>query len=121
LVFNYGFFDSSKPYFIYHFIRGETDYILGTTSYNEFLAEYKFKGVNVEEQELNLSQSEKQDMWEALYVNALPENREYRYNYFYDNCSTRPRDIIENYTKGEINYQPTTKSQSYRDLVNECT
>ncbi|MFA6701703.1 MAG: DUF4105 domain-containing protein [Dysgonamonadaceae bacterium] len=121
LVFNYGFFDSSKPYFIYHFIRGETDYILGTTTYSEFLAEYKYKGVNVEEQELSLSQSEKQDMWEALYINALPENREYRYNYFYDNCSTRPRDIIENYIKGEINYQPTAKSQSYRDLVDECT
>ncbi|MDD2243000.1 MAG: DUF4105 domain-containing protein [Dysgonamonadaceae bacterium] len=121
LVFNYGFFDSSKPHFIYHFVRGETDYILGITSYSEFLAEYKYKGVEVVEQELNLSKSEKQEMWNALYLNALPENREYRYNYFYDNCATRPRDIIENYIKGEVRYTPTDKPQSYRDLVDECT
>jgi len=119
-VFNYGYFDSSQPNFIYHFVRGETDYILGVTSFEEFLSEYAYKGQQVIAQELNLTTDEKQQLYEALYVNALPENRKYRYNYFYDNCSTRPRDMVEKYTKGELKYPPTPREQTYRDLVHEC-
>ena len=119
-MFNYGFFDTSEPNFIYHFMRGETDYVLGVTSYEDFLFEYKFKGVEVVQQELNLTQIEKQALWEALYINSLPENRQYRYNYFYDNCATRPRDMIEKYINGKVIYPPTAKPQSYRDLVDEC-
>lgn len=118
-VFNYGFFDSSQPGFIYNFVRGRTDYILGVTSFADFLYEYNAKGQQVVEQQLNLSQHEKQLLYNALYENALPENRGYRYNYFYDNCATRPRDMVEKYMEGVVQYPPTVKSQSYRDLVHE--
>ncbi len=80
-VFNYGYFDSSQPDFLYHFLRGETDYILGVTSFDDFLLENQLKGVEVITQELNLTQAQKQQLWEELYINALPENRKYRYNY----------------------------------------
>lgn len=119
-VFNYGFFDMSQPYFMYHFIKGKTDYILGVQSFDNFINSYGYKGVEVVKQKLNLSQEEKQQLWEALYINHLPENREYRYNYFYDNCVTRPRDLIEIYTTGEIIYPDDIKVQSYRDLIHEC-
>jgi hypothetical protein len=119
-VFNYGYFDSSQSNFIYHFVRGETDYILGVTSFEEFLPEYAYKGQQVIAQELNLTPDEKQQLYEALSVNALPENRGYRYNYFYDNCSTRPRDMVEKYTKGVLQYPPTPREQTYRNLVHEC-
>ena len=85
-VFNYGFFDMSQPYFMYYFIRGKTDYVLGVQSFDDFVYSYGYKGVEVVKQQLNLSKTEKQNLWEALYINHLPENREYRYNYFYDNC-----------------------------------
>lgn len=119
-VFNYGYFDSSQPNFIWHFVRGETDYILGVTKMDQFLFEYGRKGQGVFEQELNLTKEEKQSLFEALYINALPENRGYRYNYFFDNCATRPRDMIEKYTSGIIQYPPTVKEQSFRDLLHEC-
>jgi hypothetical protein len=119
-VFNYGYFDSSQPHFIYNFVRGKTDYILGDTTFEHFLLEYEYKGQQVAEQELNLLPFEKQQLYEALYINALPENREYRYNYFYDNCTTRPRDLIEKYTNATIQYPPTPERQTYRDLVHEC-
>lgn len=119
-VFNYGYFDSSQPHFIYNFIRGKTDYILGGLPFEAFLNEYGYRGQQVVEQELNLSPAEKQQLYHALMVNVLPENREYRYNYFYDNCSTRPRDMVEEYTEGIIQYPPTGSDQSYRDLVHEC-
>ncbi|HBC37349.1 MAG TPA: hypothetical protein DC016_00535, partial [Porphyromonadaceae bacterium] len=74
----------------------------------------------VYEQELNLAQPEKQQLWEALYLNHLPENRGYRYNYFYDNCATRPRDMVEKFAGGKIIYPPTKEGQTYRDLLHEC-
>jgi len=119
-VYNYGFFDPSQPHFIYHFVRGETDYILGVTSFHDFLYEYEYKGQQVTEQEIHLFPGEKQQLYEALFLNALPENRGYRYNYIYDNCSTRPRDMIEKYVDGVIQYPPATGEQSYRDLLHEC-
>src|SRR5690554_4482720 len=54
-VFNYGYFDSSQPRFIYHFIRGETDYVLGVITYDQLMAEYGYKGQEVIEQEINLT------------------------------------------------------------------
>lgn len=120
VVFNYGYFDSSQPNFIYNFVRGKTDYVLGDIPFEAFLNEYGYRGQQVVEQELNLSSTEKQRLYDALTINALPENRGYRYNYFYDNCSTRPRDMIEKYTDGTIQYPPTAPDQSYRDLVHEC-
>ena len=120
LVYNYGFFDSSQPHFYYNFVRGKTDYILGVTTFADFLFEYDHKGQQVIEQEIAFSSVEKQQLYEALFVNALPENRSYRYNYFFDNCSTRPRDMIEKSIKGTIHYPPTPQEQSYRDLLHEC-
>lgn len=120
VVFNYGFFDSSQPNFVYHFVRGETDYILGVTSFEDFISEYRDKGVSVWQQPLNLSLGEKQALWKALYINSLPENRSYRYNFLYDNCATRPRDMVEKYVEGKIIYPQTADNQSYRNLLHEC-
>lgn len=62
------------------------------------------------EQELNLSAEEKRQLYDALYINALPQNRGgYRYNYFYDNCATRPRDMVEKFTDGKLNISPHLK------------
>ena len=119
-VFNYGFFDSSKPNFIIKFMRGETDYILGVQSLEQFIEDYRERGVEVIEQELNMTRGEKQKMWDSLYINQLPENREYRYNFLYDNCVTRPRDLIETFIEGEIVYPIDKKEQTYRDLIHEC-
>lgn len=119
-VFNYGYFDTTQPNFLYHYMRGKTDYVLGVVPLDSFLKEYREKGVEVVEQELNLSQAEKQVFWEALYINSLPENRRYRYNNFYDNCVTRPRDLIEKYTVGKVVYPKDHKIQTFRDLIHEC-
>lgn len=119
-VFNYGYFDMSKPNFMWLFVRGETDYVLGATPMEQFMAEYGQQGRGVVEQELNLTFAEKQELFDALYINSLPENRSYRYNFFFDNCATRPRDMIEKYTTGTIQYPPTAKEQSFRDLLHEC-
>lgn len=121
LVFNFGMFNTRKDYFILLFIKGETDYMVMAYDYDIYLEDQVDKGAGIVEQVFNITQEERQNIFDALVVNTLPENREYRYNYFYDNCSTRPRDIIERYIKGEIQYTPTNKEQTFRNLVHECT
>ncbi|GAB6012606.1 lipoprotein N-acyltransferase Lnb domain-containing protein [Viscerimonas tarda] len=125
-VFNYGIFDFNKPNFTFRFMKGETDYMVAGYPFEYYLEEYKTRGVASYEQRLNLTQQEKQAIWDALYVNALPANREYRYNFFFDNCATRPRDIIEKNINGHIKYAAedellVRKRQTFRDLVHECT
>lgn len=120
VVFNYGLFSFDSPNFMFRFIKGETDYMVGAEDFNRYIAEYKLRGVDVTEQRLNITQQEKQKIFDALVINSLPQNRVYRYNYFYDNCSTRPRDIIANNIDGIIHYNPTNKEQTYRDLIHEC-
>jgi len=62
----------------------------------------------------------KTNSMEALYINSLPENRSYCYNFLYDNCATRPRDMVEKYVEGKIIYPKTTDNQTYRNLLHEC-
>ena len=121
VIFNYGIFDFSKPNFTYRFAKGETDYKLGTQDFRDFMIEYEMRGSEVVEQVLILDSIEKNKIWEALVVNSLPENRVYRYSFFFDNCATRPVAIIENNVSGEVKYYDPDKPVTFRDLINYCT
>lgn len=103
-VFNYGMFSFNTPHFIYRFVKGETDYELGVTRYPYFEGSYAMRGSSVYQQTLNLTISEKQELRRLLEENYLPENRVYRYNFFYDNCTTRARDVIERCIEGKVVY-----------------
>ena len=121
LVFNWGLFNFNKPYFVLRFVFGLTDYELGTINYEYFVPYYRKWGSSVTEQVINLTNDEKRNLQKALAENLKPENKVYRYNYFYDNCSTRPRDIIERSLNGKVewtdreDYKPT-----FREMVREC-
>ena len=121
VVFNYGMFNFNKPHFIFRFILGQTDYELGVEEYQDFQTNYSYENRSVEEQVLNLTEAEKQKLYELLLVNYMPENRTYRYNFFYDNCSTRPRDKIEESINGKVSYLPYNEVKSYRDLIHQYT
>jgi hypothetical protein len=121
VVFNYGMFSFRKPHFILRFSLGQTDYELGVEDYSSFVEEYELENRSVEEQVLNLNPTEKKHLYEMLQTNYLPENRTYRYNFFYDNCSTRPRNKIEENVDGRIVYMPYNKKKSYRDIIHEYT
>jgi len=121
-VFNYGQFDNSLPNFVYKFAKGETDYMLAYNDYKIFAYERDLLNSNVYEQVLNLTLQEMQDLWSALIHNARPENRSYRYNYFFDNCATRPAQLIEQIVKGQIIYQENpAANKTFRDIINHCT
>ncbi|MDR2811131.1 MAG: DUF4105 domain-containing protein [Tannerellaceae bacterium] len=120
LVFNYGIFDFNTSNFVYHFTKGETDYKLGITYFKNFYAEYAMRGSGVTEQVLNLTSEEKNTLWQTLQWNALPENATYRYNFFFDNCATRPATLIERSVTGQIIYHHEVEHKSFRTLINEC-
>jgi len=120
-VFNYGTFSFHKPHFMWRFVLGKTDYLLGVTPYEYFYEEYLREGRGIFEQKLNLTPSEAKSLAEALAVNLRPENATYRYNFFYDNCVTRPVQMIEKCVEGEIVWPDVTKDgeKSLRDIVHE--
>ena len=121
LVFNYGMFSFSAPNFIYRFVKGETDYQLGVTEFRYFESEYKFRGSAVYQQVINLTQEEKLNLQRLLLENYLPQNRVYRYNYFYDNCTTRARDRIEQSINGRVVYPDASEDKTFRSIVHEYT
>lgn len=122
IVFNWGIFNFNKPYFVLRFVFGLTDYELGPIPYQPFCNYYQEWGSSVTEQVLNLTPEEKMRLQAALAENLKPENRIYRYNYFYDNCSTRPRDIVEKCLNGKLEYaQREDYTPSYREMVSLCT
>ncbi|HLV53398.1 MAG TPA: DUF4105 domain-containing protein, partial [Cryomorphaceae bacterium] len=90
-VYNYGTFDFDTEGFYVKFTRGKLNYILSVTTFDQFIWEYEYTGRSVFRQVLDLSPAQKEDLFAFLEQNALPENREYKYDFFYDNCSTRIR------------------------------
>lgn len=122
LVVNYGMFSFGQKHFVWRFIFGLTDYQMGMTSFADFMKEYETEGRWVQEQLLNLTPSEKEAIVMAVLENSLPENVEYRYNIFYDNCTTRARDMIVRHIKGKVKYGEDERGEpTYRDLVHYCT
>ena len=122
LAFNYGVFNFKAPHFVLRFVLGKTDYELGIIPINIFCKYYRDWGSEVTEQVLDLTAEEKANITVALSRNLRPENRIYRYNFFYDNCSTRPRDIIERNMLGQIVYTPREDfAPSYREMIHELT
>lgn len=117
-IFNYGLFDFSAPNFVYRFAKGETDYQLGAHKYSSFVESYKRDNRSVFEQKINLTQEEKQKLYDALIENYKPENRVYRYNFFFDNCASRVRDMFEdNISDSLIWIYEEEKPATFRQMI----
>jgi len=117
IVFNYGIFSFGDD-FLYKFVKGETDYRLAVSHYEYALEEAReYKNVFMYEQVLDLTEREKDALFEALLINAKPENRYYRYNFFFDNCATRPLWQIEKAIEGNIRYPVFNNSYTFRELI----
>ncbi len=104
LVFNYGVFDFEQENFYWNFARGKLLYQLGLSDYSRFVDHYISENRFVIEQYLNLTHEEKIQMMEFLANNYKPENREYAYNYVYDNCSSKIPEILDKIFPGRIEY-----------------
>ena len=111
-------FSFDQDYFVLRFVFGLTDYQIGIIPMERFLMEYSMEGRWVKQQRLALTRSEKIQILTAIEKNNQEENRTYRYNFFYDNCTTRARNMVINHlatdcTDFEIKETPST----YRDEI----
>lgn len=117
IVYNYGTFDFNDPDFYTKFIRGKLLYFISQVNYSDFLFEYQYFKRGVKEQVLNFSQQEKKKIQADLFQNVREENRYYKYDFLFDNCTTRLRDIIFQKNKYESYQIPifTRQGQTFRD------
>jgi len=119
LVFNYGSYDFNTPNFYIKFARGKLLYALEKTAYHHFYKSYVYQNRYIKEQQLNLSDEEKNKLFEYLNNNALAENKNYKYDFFYDNCATRIRDVLANVLKENIHYPENLikEKETFRSLI----
>ena len=116
LYFNYGVFDFQAPAFMWRFMLGKTDYLCQPVP--RAYATLGMENRRMVEQELNLPQERAIMMRDFLWNNAQPENRTYRYKFLSDNCSTRPRDIIEMAAGEGLQYPAMDDTTvTYRDIL----
>lgn len=121
IIYNYGTFDFDDPNFYSNFVKGKLDYFVSAQEYHKFIYEYQVENRSVIEQDFNLSCEEKERLFTALRVNAREENKYYKYQYLFDNCSTRPRDIIVKSFHDSVNFKNILPhpSPTYRGLIHE--
>ncbi len=117
-VYNYGTFNFNEPGFYVKFVRGKLNYMLSVGYFKNFIYAYRHENRSVREQILNLTQAQKQKLFNFLQYNARPENKYYKYDFFFDNCATRVRDLLENELKNDLVFHSNYKDTlSFRDLL----
>ena len=118
---NWGMFSFRQGFFVLRFVFGLTDYQMGIFPMSDFLSEYAAEGRWVRQQRLRLSRDEKLNIMHAIDENAKPENVTYRYNFFYDNCTTRVREmILDNIGKDNTIFDANEMANStYREEIHK--
>lgn len=119
VVFNYGVYDFNSPNFYLKFARGTMMYELGVAYYRDFYYNYVAENRWIKEQVLNLNKEEKQAISDFLWINARPENKQYRYDYFFDNCATKIRDVLQETLGASLvyDYDFIDTDYSFRQLI----
>ncbi len=120
LVYNWGVFDFNTPNFAWKFAKGRLNYSLGISTYDNFLRDYFLEKRWVVSQKLNLEPNEIERLFKLIAENLKPENITYRYDFFYDDCSTRIRDLIEKSVGDNLLWPPeeeTKNMSTFRQLT----
>ena len=124
-TYNFGTFDFDQPFFMARFARGQLDYILDTGPFADELAKYQYLGRPIIEQRLALTPRAAERLLANLEDNARPENRAYRYNFLFDNCSTRLLDVVERAAaeagQGRLALAPAAAHPTFRELLYQNT
>lgn len=120
IVYDYGRYPFNDPNFILNFARGKLKYSQGKEPFYSFLRRYVRHDRTIKEQVLDLSYEQKRALYSFLIENNKPENKDYLYDFFYDNCATKMRDVAEQVLNSNIVYKTpeSYKSETFRQLIN---
>lgn len=121
VVYNYGTFDFQAPNFYTNFARGRLIYTLSRQRFENFLYDYELEQRWVKEQILDLSPEQKDAMIVFLENNYRPENRDYRYDFLFDNCSTKMPDILAQILGDPLSFGEghLEKQFTFRELIRQ--
>jgi hypothetical protein len=116
ITYNWGMFDFNQPNFLGRFLTGDTRYWMEGIDLESTLQSYTQRNRSILAQQLNLTPPQRLQLKHALELNALPQNKFYRYDYYRDNCSTRLRDMLDRALGGQLQTATTTRmtSETYR-------
>ena len=118
--YNYGTFDFRTDNFYVKFLRGTLPYQLTVGAIYQEIYYWQYENRSVREQVLNLTPAQKQRLFDALEVNYRPENREYLYKFYFDNCTSRCRDWLARIPHDSLQFlNPRQPTKSYRDWMND--
>ncbi len=117
-MYNYGSFDFSTEGFYVKFLRGTLPYQLTKNDLNQALSYWTSENRLVTKQRLRMSLSQKQKIYELIEENYQPQHRTYQYKFFYDNCSTRIRDLLIDAVGDTLQFnQSLNNNKSYRHWI----
>jgi hypothetical protein len=121
IVYNYGTFDFNEEFYI-KFVLGKLRYFVAPENFADFMQEYTIENRSVIEQELNLTCSEKTKLYAALRNNSLEQNKYYLYQFLFDNCSTRLRDIVKHSLDDSLRFKNILPKEppTFRDMIHVC-
>ncbi|GAA0877641.1 DUF4105 domain-containing protein [Algoriphagus jejuensis] len=122
LVFNYGTFDFRAPNFYGNFVMGRLDdYYLSVTTFPNFIREYDYFQRDVREQVLDLSVEQADNLVQRLTFESDPSRRFYSYEFFFNNCATKVRDVFETALGDELVWGEVIQEEekTFRDLIDE--
>lgn len=100
-LYNFGMFGFG-PDTWWEFVQGRLVFWVGQDSVHGTYQLYKSLNRDVRIQELNLEPEARLKVARALAKIVLPENRNYLYHHYDDNCSTRLRDMIDLALGGQL-------------------
>ncbi|MFO8099447.1 MAG: DUF4105 domain-containing protein [Salinibacter sp.] len=117
-LYNYGTFDFNDPLFVPKFMYGHLRYFLSVAQYSRALQVYEEQERPVIEQRLNLTRQQRTALYQFLRTNALPNNRYYQYDFFFDNCSTRIRDALQQTLGDNVAFAgEPNPTESFREML----
>ncbi len=120
-TYNYGTFSFDQPFFVLRFLRGSLDYILDTAPFDLELWKYQTLRRPMIEQRLDLEPDVARALYDRLETNALPQNRSYRYDFFWDNCSTRLLSVLDSALmdagRPTVDLPPVDEPRTFRQLL----
>lgn len=121
VVYGYGQYDFDAPNFYLKFARGKLNYLISRHFFSDIFNYYSGENRTIKEQVLNLSTEQKQKLFNYLENNYKPENRKYLYDFFYDNCATKIRDVLSEITNNTISFEKPEnfEQKTFRDLIYE--
>lgn len=116
-VYNYGYFDFATPNFYLKFVKGDLQYFVDVNKYEAFLSEYIYFQRGVYEQKLNLSATQKQNIFDDLNRVLVSDERFYTYKFIDRNCTTMIVDVLNKNLTSPINTKISDAEKTNRTIL----